>query len=85
MSYNGWSNYETYVISLWLGDEIERLIEDMGSDNVYDLTCGLRETVLGEIDESGLNGFLYDLIMSAADRIDYEELIRAYLPEEEEA
>lgn len=70
MSYNGWTNKETWLVNLWLGNliyaegykepnEIESLVDEMA--------CAL-------LDSPDSNGFLTDMLNCALGEINYHEL-----------
>jgi len=79
MSYNGWTNRETWLISLWgYLDNIEDDIEDL---SVFEIESYIKNSILQgiqwEFQEVFENGVIYDLFMGAFDRIDTLELARS--------
>jgi hypothetical protein len=76
--YNGWKNKETWLVNLWLGDELAMMQEDgysIGPDAIEELV----QTAIGDIDaKNGEAGFLRDLLNCALGEIDYRELAANY-------
>ena len=76
--YNGWKNKETWLVNLWLGDELAMLQEDgysIGPDAIEELV----QTAIGGIDGKSVeNGFLIDMLNCALGEIDYRELAANY-------
>jgi hypothetical protein len=76
--YNGWKNKETWLVNLWLGDELAMMQEDgysIGPDAIEELV----QTAIGDIDGKSVeNGFLIDMLNCALGEIDYRELAANY-------
>lgn len=81
--YNGWTNYETWCVNLWL-DNDEGMQEDMvricsdKSRSVYDRCTELREYVeetpeASEVLEKAT--FVCDLFRSAMDTVNWREIV----------
>jgi hypothetical protein len=74
MAYNGWSNYETWNVSLWYGD----LFASMASEQKLD-GASLEEMVIememGNIPESS---FAADILNASLRRIDWDEIADHY-------
>ena len=80
MSYNGWSNKETWLVNLWLGDFLTMDQEDgINIDAAY-----IEQVVEDRIEESGsrVNGFVGDILNCALGEIDYDELASHYEEDE---
>jgi hypothetical protein len=76
--YNGWKNKETWLVNLWLGDELAMMQEDgysIGPDAIEEL---VREYIGGFDGKSVENGFLIDMLNCALGEIDYRELAANY-------
>jgi len=82
--YNGWTNRETWLVALWLGDYFSERVEEMASD--YDDIDVFRDALAEEIEDYvdelidekiGDDGFLRDLINNQD--INYSELAAAYV------
>lgn len=91
MSYNGWSNYETWVTKLWLDNEqssyvewterAEQTVRDADGDTdtaVYKLAEELKDEISNssEIPEYGL---FADLLNAALSEVDWQEIAQAYV------
>lgn len=84
MTYNGWTNYETWVTALWIGNEefTENQAVELAMDNrdPYDLAEKLEEFVMGDVVTEGESMRLAaDLLMHAKLGIDWREIASAYL------
>lgn len=82
--YNGWTNKETWLVSLWLGDDFVSLSEE----GQIITAAFIRETVeyICESETKSVEGrFLMDLLNCALGEINYDELAQHYEPEEREA
>ena len=91
MSYNGWQNYETWLASLYLGDEdwqnfVETALlgeeedEEITEEKKIEMLARyLKDYIEEEADMAGLNGFLDGLLTSAISEIDFTELATAFL------
>ena len=92
-TYNGWKNYETWLIALWIDNE-QRLQEEarmiaryaarknLGDDTLPALADGLKQWVedwhdVYAVSEKG--GFVSDLLNAAMSEIDWYELAEHYL------
>ena len=87
MGYNGWKNYETWVVNLWLSNDrgtYEYMVEiaEEVKDEEYP---GLRMAdILKEDIESGmpsLDGMYGDLLSSAIDAVDFDEIGETFMEE----
>ncbi len=71
--YNGWSNYETWLVSLWLNNDqvsYELLLEaKKQSGDIRDQAEWLK-------DELASSGLLADLINAAFARVDWAEVLQ---------
>ena len=88
MSYNGWSNKETWLVNLWIGDSLT-----MDQEAGHDITAAYIKQIVDEMAEdifrySALldgpvaNGFMTDLFNCALCEIDYHELASHYEEDE---
>lgn len=81
--FNGWTNKETWLVNLWLGDDLLERSEE-GQIITADF---IRETVeeICETETKSVEGrFLFDLLNCALGEINYHELAQHYEPEERE-
>lgn len=81
-SYNGWSNYETWLVSLWFGDVFADLAnEDSAGGEVFE------EFVLDMLESEGHlpeTGFAADIMNAALRKVDWRELAEHFAPESED-
>ena len=77
MSYNGWSNHETWLVNVWLGDYFnERADEGELITHEYIMLC-VENAMAEYIDEA--YGLALDLILSVMSGINYRELAQHYI------
>ena len=79
--YNGWTNKETWLVNLWLGDDFAQISEE----GEVITEAFIRETVeeICETETKSVEGrFLLDLLNCALGAINYDELERHYEPVE---
>lgn len=89
--YNGWTNYETWLVNLWLGDHFASCAEDLGDDMATDLlamaqiieqwTSGILEMDVISIE----SGFTVDLINASLSRVDWRDIAKHYVRQTEDA
>ena len=94
MAYNGWKNYETWCVSLWIDNEeasyrhyrlqareIQRAHEP--EDQARELAGLLKaETEEAASNLGGVPGTVFaDLIQSSLDNVDWEEIAQSILDE----
>ena len=77
MSFNGWTNKETWLVNLWLGDMLYEQAEE------EEITAEYIEEMVDEmasalLDGPDANGFLTDLLNCALGEINYHELAEDY-------
>lgn len=74
MEYNGWKNYETWIIHLHLTNDsgVYEHIRDC-VENAFEL----REFVLELIEYYDLSGLAANLIKAAVDNADWKEILEA--------
>jgi hypothetical protein len=70
--YNGWTNRETWLVALWMGDGLEDL------SRVHKLTAELIQNFVDEYVSSCniTSGFIIDMLNLSV--IDYQELAEHY-------
>ncbi len=75
MSYEGWENKETWLVTVWLGDDL-RAHADEGEPLTADYIEALVDDLWSEIDCD--NGLMFDLLSTAMGEINYGELEQHY-------
>jgi len=80
MSYNGWSNKETWLVQLWLGDVLDADKEE----GALITPEHIEQVVEDLIEDSGsrVNGFVGDILNCALCEIDYAEIASHYEEDE---
>ncbi len=83
MSYNGWTNYETWLVGMWYGD----VFADMASDGTK-IDGEMLENFVTEMmaDEGSLpeTGFAADIMNAALCQVDWNELAEHYKEDSED-
>jgi ABC-type amino acid transport substrate-binding protein len=92
MSYNGWSNYETWNLALWMDNDQGtysmrcEAVSDAVNDNddkedaVSQVAKWLESLVEnGELGELPANGFLSDILSNALREVDYDEIAQNWV------
>jgi hypothetical protein len=82
MSYNGWKNYETWAVKLWLDNDESlyhtamNLVEDEHED-----ASDLADSIQSFIDEIApeVTGLFSDLLNSALSEVDWVEIAESYI------
>lgn len=85
--YNGWTNYETWCVNLWLtneegSNEVLMSMIPKSKDDVYGASNILKDWVKETFYESNVGegyGLLYDLLNSALDNVNWREIIENHL------
>ena len=78
MSYNGWTNYPTWNVNLWLDNdqgtqaELRRIAQDNKGRDTYYLSRSIREFV--EEILPATTGMACDLLRYALDEVDWREI-----------
>lgn len=88
MSYNGWTNYETWCVNLWLENEEstyndlrEMAKEEENAEGLADRLKDYTETLLEDLTEGG--GLAADLILSALGVVDWFEIAEKLIEDRE--
>jgi len=83
MAYNGWTNYETWLVNLWLDEEDSKAelwdqVDMTQADAVRELATVIEDSVIDRVDEMGIeNGMVRDLIGSALSEVNWDEIARS--------
>ena len=83
MSFNGWENKETWLVNMWLGDDLQAH-KDEGEPLTADYIEAIVDDMASVHEHSGtFNGLLSDLLSTAIGEINYRELEQHYREDEE--
>ena len=77
--YNGWTNRETWVINLWLGD----YFQDVANEGQQLIADYIEETVWDMLEEANVPAMFKDMINLNA--VNWRELEQHYITDEEVA
>ena len=85
MSYNGWSNYETWNVALWLdNDGYDSMLREMARDakDEYSLSKSIEDMIDEMTPDLGANMFS-DMLNAALREVNYYEIAEHYWAERE--
>jgi len=78
-TYNGWTNWETWNVNLWMGD----MLNDMQEDGLEITADYVKDWVQEELDRlDPENGMLKDLLQGAIEAVDFHEIASHYQDED---
>ena len=88
--YNGWKNYETWLVALWIDNDqstysYARELRDQFKENEYsryDLSHALKDWIEEDNPLMDNADLFTDLLQSALDEVDWYEIADNYLTEE---
>lgn len=80
MKYNGWTNYETWLINLWLSDYLQEIIEELCISDISELENYIKD-YLEETNPIKENGLFADLLNSILNNVNYREIAEHILEE----
>ena len=89
--YNGWTNKETWLVNMWLGDEFRVYFAEEQPDiacDQYELSLALKDYTeeVVRMDAGSVEGGLtVDLINSALSSVNWYEIAEHYVRAEEDA
>lgn len=82
MAYNGWTNYETWLVNLWFGDSAtEYFAEEKIKPTTYRVRAFI-EDFYEDRRPTVEDGFMRDIVNSFMDKVDWQELSDHYTEEE---
>jgi len=100
MTYNGWTNYETWLVNLWFDnwDFIDMVdngfFDDMDEDEVRDAIAEyisnavfdyIDDMTNGAMDSGGSFGFIGDVLTGFTGEVDWQEIADHYVDDVMEA
>ena len=77
--YNGWTNRETWVINLWMGD----YFQEIANDGEHLLADYIEETIWDMLDDANVPGMFKDMIDLGV--VNWQELADHYVTDAEVA
>lgn len=77
MAYNGWKNKETWLVNVWLGDNLT-----MDQEDGIQITAEYVEAMVEEMLDDEISGLISDLLGCALGEVDYHEIEDHYKEEE---
>lgn len=80
--YNGWSNYETWLVNMWYGD----IFTDMANEGEEVTAEYMQDFVEQMLETDGAlpqYGFAADIMNAALREVDWEDLAEHYAVEDE--
>jgi len=87
-TYNGWTNYETWCVNLWLTNEqgsAEFLTETATRPaDLSERAQSLKEWVTDADDDFPSSGLFQDLLQAALDNVDWREIVENHEHDDEE-
>lgn len=83
MSYNGWSNHETWLVNMWYGDVLADMAED-GQKIDAEYIQFFVEEMLESDDALPQHGFAADIMNAALREVNWRELAEHFVVEEED-
>lgn len=75
--YNGWTNWETWVVNLWFGDSLQSYIEEDRIEDPDSLKNYVQEFAT-YADKVELAGFLSDVFNGFMSEVNWMELLNHY-------
>lgn len=86
--YNGWSNWETWLVNVWAGEYIFRTIQNILVDNpeetLYNLSEAIKEDILSANPLISETSMYSDLLGSALSQVNWMELTETMLADVKE-
>jgi hypothetical protein len=81
--YNGWANWSTWNANLWDGEVFYEMIQDAkdSGDDKMEVAAMLEGYYNDAAESLGAQGFFSDVISSAVNEIDWEEIVESHWEE----
>ena len=93
-TYNGWTNYETWCVNLWLTNEDTRWLDDLADEMLAELdgdtdaaVAELADYLAEQHDEAAppeVKGVFADLLSTALKRVNWPEIARHFIDDAKE-
>ena len=80
--YNGWTNYETWLVNMWYGDVFADMQENGEVIDAEYIKCFVEDSLESE-GNTPQYGFAADIMNAAMRQVDWEDLASHYEVEEE--
>jgi len=80
-TYNGWTNSETWLVNLWIGDLLAEMQDD-GEEVSADYVEQLVDEMVSAATEEDANGLVTDLLYGAVREINFHEIASHYQDED---
>ena len=80
--YNGWTNYETWLVKLWM-DESGDYWNDVTSDNVAEVSDFIKEQHEEINPVQDVNGVYSDLMSASLSAVNWDEIARSVIEDKE--
>jgi polyhydroxyalkanoate synthesis regulator phasin len=74
---NGWTNWETCIVKVWLGDMLAEMAE-YGDEITAEYVQQLVDEMVSAATEEDANGLVTDLLYSAVLEINFDEIAKHY-------
>ena len=75
--FNGWTNHSTWLVNLWLGDDVQSWINDSDCEewDLHSVESVFKDFIEELTSQENIScGMLADLLQSAVDDVDWREL-----------
>jgi len=79
-TYNGWTNYETWLVNLWIGDLLSEMHDDgdgVRAESIKEMV----DEMASAATEEDCNGLICDLLNSAIMLVDWHDIASHYQDE----
>ena len=83
MAYNGWTNFQTWAVNVWLGDD-EEWLQSLREMELYEAGQEIKRRLDDMKDDaiSEDSSLMRDLLTSAIEEVNIHELATSWLEEE---
>lgn len=81
MTYNGWDNYETWCVTLWLSNEQTHYDKAILCEDERQLRKVAEDIAYAEMNE---NGLVHDLVNCALNEVNWTQILESFQEDQEE-